>query len=280
MASHADRDARRDVNPDCAKGRSRSAGAEPLDIQGTFYPEKRPFFIEGDALFRRTDPGAIRTDGRLPDPPPSRWRDVTRRAGFRSRLWSAAKSSARYGSATNADRACFDRADRRESGETMTGSAVTRRIRTRGSAYARCGEARLGASADMWARFAPRSAGRFETPRVTRWSARGGLCPDVQPVAPARAARTTMVASLERGLALAVVCYIVEGDVAARPCAVGPPRIQRDGVVIAAATAHRRASLQRPRGQRSVLEAVLEAMAAVRRHDAAISSAQTSSTAT
>lgn len=202
-----------------------------LSTYETYYPEKRPFFLEGAELFAAPIQVLYtRRIGHVPDPPVLPEGEVARSVPDPARLWGAAKLTGTIGSDTQlGGLAAITGADR-----VMTDDALGSHERL----------------ADPWAAYAALRVrhglgergylGAFST-AVTRFEGddyphAGGnaLCPDGNTIAiGARCTHDAVVAGVDGRWRSASGAYIAEADLAASGIHGGPPREQPDGIVIA-----------------------------------------------
>ncbi len=222
------------INPDFAQV---EADQQVLNLSTyeTYYPEKRPFFLEGAELFAAPIQVLYtRRIGHVPDGPVLPDGEVARASPDPARLWSAGKLTGTIGSDTQVGAlAALTGADRVTSDD---GTGAHDRI------------------ADPWAGYAALRVrhglgergyvGAFST-AVTRFEgddyphlAGGALCPDGSVVvAGIRCTHDAVVGGIDGRWRSASGAYIAEADVAASAIHGGPPRMQRDGIVIASGDA-------------------------------------------
>ncbi|HZJ65629.1 MAG TPA: DUF5916 domain-containing protein [Kofleriaceae bacterium] len=245
------------INPDFAQV---EADQQVLNLSTfeTFFPEKRPFFLEGAALFAAPIQVLYtRRIGRLPDAPAVPDGETVRAAMDPSRLWSAAKLIGTVGNDTQIGvLAALTGENRVETDDAVGGHE---RIADPWSAYTAL-RVRRGLGERGYVGAFATAVGRFETrdyPMV------GGavLCPDGNLViAGARCTHDALVAGIDARWRSPSGAYLVDGDVAASTVRGGPPRVQRDGVVIASGDSSPQARLHAAKQDNGpVFEAVIEA---------------------
>ena len=218
------------INPDFAQV---EADQQVLNLSTyeTFYPEKRPFFLEGAELFAAPIQALYtRRIGRVPDAPALADGEVARAAPDPSRLWTAAKLTGTLGTDTQVGALAAVTGDNRVTTDDATGAHE--RIADPWSGYAALRVRRGLGERGYLGTFAT-AVGRFETQDYPR-AGMGALCPDGSTAAiGARCTHDALVAGIDGRWRSSSAAYLVEGDLAASTVRGGPPRMQRDGIVIA-----------------------------------------------
>ena len=219
------------VNPDFAQV---EADQRVLNLSTfeTFYPEKRPFFLEGADVFSAPIMALYtRRIGRVPDEPALPATEALRAPPRPTALWGAAKLTGAIGddtaigalaALTGANRVDTDAGARLV--DPWTGFAALRVRHGLGE------RGHVGAFATGVARF----EGDRAYPIVDGMS----LCPDGSVAAlGARCTHDAVVGGADARWRSPGGGYVVDGDVAASAIHGGPPRLRRDGVVIASGDA-------------------------------------------
>jgi len=208
-----------------------------LSTYETYYPEKRPFFLEGSDLFAAPIQVLYtRRIGRIPDPPALPDGELATGALEPAPLYGAAKLIGTAGADTQIGALA-----------AVTGPA---RIATRDemAAYDRevdplaaFGALRIrhGLGQHAYVGLFATAVGRFESASDQHPIVNGlGVCPDGNTVALGkRCTHDAFVAGVDSRWRSASGAYMVESDVAASAIHGGPPRLQPDGVVIASGDA-------------------------------------------
>ncbi len=222
------------VNPDFAQV---EADQQVLNLSTyeTYYPEKRPFFLEGAELFAAPIQVLYtRRIGHVPDAPALAEGEVARAAPEPARLWTAGKLTGTLGAdtqmvalgaVTGADRVTTDDAlgSHDRIADPWTGYAAFRVRRGLGE------RGYVGAFAT--------AVTPFERDGYARLGG-GVLCPDGNTVViGARCTHDALVGGIDGRWRSASGAYIAEADVAGSEIHGGPPRTQRDGIVIASGDA-------------------------------------------
>jgi Domain of unknown function (DUF5916) len=218
------------MNPDFAQV---EADQQVLDLTTyeTFFPEKRPFFLDGADLFA-TPIMALYTRriGRAPDPPALPGGETAAAAPAPARIWGAAKLTGTAGDTSIGALAAVTGADLVA---TRDPAGAHERLADPWTVY---GVARvrrgLGERGYVggFATAVGRIDGGVDHPRV----AGGALCPDGAVVADgARCTHDALVVGLDGRWRSSSDAYLVQADVAASGVRGGPPRLQRDGIAIA-----------------------------------------------
>lgn len=202
-----------------------------LSTYETFYPEKRPFFLEGAALFAAPIQALYtRRIGRLPDAPVVPDGETVRTAQDPSRLWTAAKLTGTAGSDTQIGMLAALTGENRVATDDASGSRE--RVADPWSGYAAL-RVRRGLGERGYVGAFATVVGRFETGDYPMVGSQV-LCPDGSlVVAGVRCTHDALVAGVDARWRSKSGAYLVESDVAASTVRGGPPRVQRDGVVIA-----------------------------------------------
>jgi len=229
------------INPDFAQVEADQLVLN-LSTYETFYPEKRPFFLEGAELFAAPIQVLYtRRIGRVPDAPVLAGGEVARAAPDPSRLWTAAKLTGTTGGDTQIGALAAVTGDNRVTTDDATGAHE--RVADPWSGYAALRVRRGLGERGYLGTFAT-AVGRFETQDYPR-AGMGVLCPDGSTTTVgARCTHDALVAGIDGRWRSRSDAYLVEGDVAASTVRGGPPRVQRDGIVIASGDSSPQARLR------------------------------------
>ncbi|MEO8845388.1 MAG: DUF5916 domain-containing protein [Kofleriaceae bacterium] len=218
------------INPDFAQVEADQRVLN-LSTYETFYPEKRPFFLEGSELFAA--PIQIlytRRIGRVPDAPILPDGEVARATPDPSALLGAAKLVGTAGDDTQIGALAAVTGSNHVTTDTPIDSQ--NRVADPAAAYTAL-RIRRGLGQRGYIGAFATAVDRFETHDFPVVGARA-LCPDGTATQPgARCTHDAYVAGLDARWRSESGAYIVESDVAASTFRGGPPRQQRDGVVIA-----------------------------------------------
>lgn len=229
------------INPDFAQV---EADQQVLNLSTyeTFYPEKRPFFLEGAELFAAPIQALYtRRIGRVPDGPALPDGEVARAAPGPSRLWTAAKLTGTAGGDTQVGALAAVTGENRVTTDDVTGAHG--RIADPWTGYAALRMRRGLGERGYLGTFAT-AVGRFET-RSYPMAGADVVCPDGTTIAAgARCTHNALVAGIDGRWRSSSGAYLVEGDLAASTVRGGPPRVQRDGIVIASGDSSPQARLR------------------------------------
>jgi hypothetical protein len=219
------------VNPDFAQV---EADQQVLNLSTyeTFYPEKRPFFLEGAELFGAPiDVVYTRRIGHVPDAPELPAGETARAAPDPARLWGAAKLTGTAGGDTQIGALAAVTGADRVTTDDATGAHE--RVADPWAAYGVM-RVRRGLGGRGYVGGFATAVGRFEGGDYPQ-SAAGQLCPDGSTVAAgARCTHDAIVSGLDGRWRANGGAYVLEADVAASAIRGGPPRVERDGTVLSA----------------------------------------------
>lgn len=218
------------INPDFAQVEADQRVLN-LSTSETFYPEKRPFFLEGTELF--VAPIQVlytRRIGHAPDGPAVPDGEVARAAPDPSRLWTAAKLTGTAGADTQIGALAAVTGENRVTTDDATGAHD--RIVEPWTGYAALRVRRGLGERGYLGTFAT-AVGRFERQDYPS-AGTDVLCPDGSTArAGARCTHDALVAGIDGRWRSSSGAFLVESDLAVSAARGGPPRVQRDGTVIA-----------------------------------------------
>jgi hypothetical protein len=206
-----------------------------LSTYETFYPEKRPFFLEGSDLF--SAPIQVlytRRIGRVPDAPVLPDGELARALPDPARIWSAAKLTGTAGGDTQVGALAAVAGADRVTTDDMAG--VHDRIAEPTSVYGAL-RVRKGLGSNGYVGVFGTGVARFEGHDYPMLGT-DALCPDGNVVVlGSRCTHDAYVGGLDARWRSESGAYRIDGDVAASTIHGGPPRMQRDGIVIASGDA-------------------------------------------
>ncbi|MEP6860719.1 MAG: DUF5916 domain-containing protein [Deltaproteobacteria bacterium] len=202
-----------------------------LTTYETYFPEKRPFFLEGAELFAAPIQALYtRRIGAVPDAPALPDGEIARAAPDPARLWGAGKLVGTAGDDTQIGALAAVTGADRITTDDLTGAHDRSAAPWTGYAALRVRE---GLGERGYVGMFSTAVGRFESNDVPVVGSRL-LCPDGSNVAPGtRCTHDALVGGIDGRWRSASGAYLAEADVAASTIHGGPPRVERDGIVIA-----------------------------------------------
>jgi hypothetical protein len=224
------------INPDFAQVEADQRVLN-LSTYETYYPEKRPFFLEGSDLFAAPIQVLYtRRIGRVPDPPVLPAGEVEPATPDPAPLYAATKLVGTAGGDTQVGALAAVTGPERVETHDLIGTHA--RDVDPESLYAAL-RVRRGLGERGYIGLFATAVSRFETGRESYPSdGAQSLCPDGSTVAIGqRCTHDAYVTGLDSRWRSTSGAYEVDGDVAASLILGGPPRMQRDGVVIASGDA-------------------------------------------
>lgn len=209
-----------------------------LSTYEPFFPDKRPFFLEGTSLFAA--PLQVlytRRIGRVPDAPELPDPETAPTDPGPSPVWGAAKLTGTVGGDTQVGALAAVTGPNRVMTQVMAQDGTVgdhERLVDPATAYAAL---RLthGLGKRGYVGMFATAVGRFEEVKDDDYPVADGmaLCPDGTRTSPGtRCSHDALVAGIDARWRSASGAYLVEGDVAAAGFRGGPPRPQPDGVII------------------------------------------------
>jgi len=217
------------VNPDFAQV---EADQQVLNLTTyeTFYPEKRPFFLDRADLFAAPIMALYtRRIGHVPDPPALPDGEVATAAPAPAAIWGAAKLTGTAGDTSIGALAAITGADLVD---TRDATRSYRRLVEPWTVYG-VARVRHGLGQHAYVGGFATAVGRLDGGGDHPLVAGGALCPDGAVVAAgARCTHDALVAGVDGRWSSAGDGLVIQADVAASGIRGGPPRLQPDGVAI------------------------------------------------